>query len=50
MASFYYGYMDMLFRWLNKKSLQITEVFTKRELTRPSLRAQSITSIASPKL
>lgn len=31
MASFYYGYMDMLFRWLNKKSLQITEVFTKRE-------------------
>ncbi|WP_246096287.1 helix-turn-helix domain-containing protein [Paenibacillus sinopodophylli] len=31
MASFYYGYMNMLFQWLNKKSVQMTDVFKNRE-------------------
>ncbi|WP_054028236.1 helix-turn-helix domain-containing protein [Bacillus sp. FJAT-28004] len=31
MASFYYGYMNMLFQWLNKKSVQMTDVFMHRE-------------------
>ncbi|WP_419871776.1 helix-turn-helix domain-containing protein [Candidatus Pristimantibacillus sp. PTI5] len=31
MASFYYGYMNMLFQWLNKKSVQMTDVFKHRE-------------------
>lgn len=31
MASFYYGFMNMLFQWLNKKSVQMTDVFTNRE-------------------
>ncbi|WP_241674972.1 helix-turn-helix domain-containing protein [Paenibacillus luteus] len=31
MASFYYGFMNMLFQWLNKKSVQMTDVFMNRE-------------------
>lgn len=31
MLSFYYGYMNMLFQWLDKKSVQITDVFPMRE-------------------
>lgn len=31
MAAFYYGFMNMLFQWLNKKSVQMTDVFMNRE-------------------
>jgi two-component system response regulator YesN len=31
MASFYYGFMNMLIEWLHKKSVQLTDVFTNRE-------------------
>lgn len=31
MASFYYGFMNMLFQWLNKKSVQMTDVFMNKE-------------------
>ena len=31
MASFYYGFMNMLFQWLNKKSVQMTDVFRHSE-------------------
>lgn len=31
MASFYFGFMNMLFQWFNKKSVPMTEVFTKKE-------------------
>ncbi|NIK76368.1 two-component system response regulator YesN [Paenibacillus castaneae] len=31
MVAFYYGFMNMLFQWLDKKSVQMTDVFPKRE-------------------
>ncbi|WP_337102720.1 helix-turn-helix domain-containing protein [Paenibacillus sp. YIM B09110] len=31
MASFYFGFMNMLFQWFNKKGVLMTDVFTNRE-------------------
>lgn len=31
MASFYFGFMNMLFQWFNKKSVAMTEVFANKE-------------------
>ncbi|MDQ0060879.1 helix-turn-helix domain-containing protein [Paenibacillus harenae] len=31
MASFYYGFMNMLFQWFNKKSVPMTDVFANKE-------------------
>jgi two-component system response regulator YesN len=31
MASFYFGFMNMLFQWFNKKSVPMTDVFAKKE-------------------
>ncbi|MFX3632279.1 MAG: helix-turn-helix domain-containing protein [Candidatus Pristimantibacillus sp.] len=30
-ATYYYGFMNMLFQWMNKKSIALADVFVKRE-------------------
>lgn len=44
-ASFYYGFMNMLFNWLNERALQVSDVFPVSEWEEGALSLKSISKL-----